>query len=204
MINTIVFDLGGVLIDWNPEYLYTKIFSDKKQREEFLTSVCDSDWNECQDAGRPLVEGTKILIEKHPNYANEIKAFYDRWDEMLGGEITGTVKILEAIYEQDQYPLYALTNWSHETFPIALERYSFLQLFKDIVVSGVEKTRKPHSDFYEILLNRHALDADRTLFIDDNKRNIEAANQLGFKTILFTSPENLNKELKDQYSISTI
>ncbi len=202
MLKNIIFDLGGVLIDWNPEYLYQKIIHDSEKRAWFLANICTSDWNECQDEGRLLEDGTAILVNQYPDYSDEIKAFYGRWQEMLGGPIEGTVKILNDLNNHFDYPLYALTNWSAETFPVALERYGFLQLFKDIVVSGKEKMKKPAPEIYNLILAKHDLEPSQTLFIDDNERNIEAANELGILTIHFTSPDQLQKELKANYQIN--
>lgn len=201
MIKAIVFDLGGVLIDWNPDYLYTKIIQDIEKREYFLQNICTSDWNECQDAGRPIEEGANLLIEQYPEFKAEISAFYGRWDEMLGGPIEGTLNILELLYNNYELPLYALTNWSHETFPIALSRFGFLQMFRDIVVSGIEKMKKPDPALYNILLTKHKLDPKSTLFIDDNERNINAAKAIGFKTIHFKSPKELQWQLENEFNI---
>ena len=201
MIENIIFDLGGVLIDWNPQYLYKKIIPDEEKRAYFLDNICTPEWNEYQDAGRSLAEGTQVLVDKHPQYRAEIEAYYGRWVEMLGGPINTTVDILNALYNSNKYPIYALTNWSHETFPVALERFDFLQLFTDIVVSGVEKMKKPAHEFYNLLLERHQLSPGSTLFIDDNSNNIKAARELGLKTIHCTNPDNLSDELKNRYSV---
>ncbi len=201
MIKTIIFDLGGVLIDWDPHHLYKKIIPDQQKRDYFLENICTSEWNECQDAGRPLAEGTQVLVDQYPEFKNEIQAFYGRWEEMLVGPIQSTVNILEAIHRGNNYSLYALTNWSHETFPVALERYDFLQLFSDIVVSGVEKMKKPDSGFYNLLLEKHSLSPKQTLFIDDNLRNIKAAQALGLQTIHFKIDDNLGEQLRNSHSI---
>lgn len=196
-IQNIIFDLGGVLVDWNPKYLYSRVFNNDKEKVNwFLENICTSDWNEEQDAGRSLAEGTNLLIEKHPEQELYIRMFYDRWQEMLQGEIKGTVEILEQIKKKDQNQLYALTNWSAETFPIALERFDFLAFFKGIVVSGTEKTRKPFDDIYQILLRRYNLTASISLFIDDNRENVEAARRNGLIGIHFQDPSQLRSELE--------
>ena len=195
MINTIIFDLGAVLIDWNPRYMYRTIFKDEAEMEKFLAEVTTSDWNEEQDAGRPLSEGTELLISQHPEKEELIRAFYGRWDEMLGDAFHETVEILRQLKESGKYKLYALTNWSHETFPIALERFDFLEWFDGIVVSGKEKMRKPIPEFYQILLDRYHVKPWESLFIDDNYRNILAAEKLGINCIHFTSAPELEKEL---------
>lgn len=196
-IDTIIFDLGGVLIDWNPRYLYNKIFKDEAKTAWFLENICTGDWNEKQDAGNTLQAATEELVALHPDWKNEITAYYDRWIEMLGGAIEETVEILRTLKKKNEVKLYALTNWSAETFPLALDRFEFLHWFDGIVVSGVEKTRKPFADFYHILLKRHDVVPDKTLFIDDNERNIKAAEAIGIHGIAFTSADKLKQELLD-------
>lgn len=194
--STIIFDLGAVLIDWNPHYLYRKIFDDEAQMLHFLENVCTFEWNEEQDGGRSIEEANDYLIAKHPEHEENIRAYYGRWEEMLGGPIAGTVEIFRALKERGEHKLYALTNWSAELFPIALERYDFLGWFDGIVVSGTEKDRKPNHSFYHTLLNRYSILPGEALFIDDRLSNIEAAEQLGIESIHFTSPEDLKVRLK--------
>jgi 2-haloacid dehalogenase len=194
MINTIVFDLGAVLIDWNPHYLYEKIFKEEDMHH-FLATVCTPAWNEEQDGGRSLAEATRVLIAQFPEQEENIRFFYDRWPEMLRGEIPGTVELLKTIRDSGNYKLYALTNWSSETFPIALERFEFLSWFDGIVVSGDEKDRKPFPSFYRTLLNRYSVEPDEALFIDDNLRNVKAAEDLGIHAIHFINPEQLKEQM---------
>jgi 2-haloacid dehalogenase len=196
MINTIIFDLGAVLIDWNPHYMYRTLFAEEQEMKNFLADVCTSDWNEEQDAGRPLQEGTDILVAQFPEHEANIRAFYGRWSEMLGEPFHGTVEVLKQLKASDRYKIYALTNWSAETFPVALERYDFLSWFDGIVVSGTEKMRKPAPEFYQILLDRYEVNPGEALFIDDNYRNIVAAEKMGIKSIHFTSSAQLETELK--------
>lgn len=193
-IKNVVFDLGGVLIDWNPRYLYRKIFSNEKEMEHFLTQVCSNEWNVTQDGGRTLAEGTKILCDKFPEKSHLIKLFYDRWHEMIGGEISESVAILNRL-KQNQINLYALTNWSHETFPYARNKFKFLDNFIDIVVSGEEKIIKPDERIYLILLNRNNLNPLESAYIDDNLTNVEAARKVGMYGIHFISPAQLESEL---------
>ena len=194
-IKHVIFDLGGVLIDWNPRYLYQKIWEEEKKVDWFLSEICDSDWNEEQDAGRSLLEGTVIKIQEYPEHAEPIKAYYDRWEEMLGGVIQETVDIFEEIKSTGQHNLYALTNWSAETFPIAEARYPFLKKFEGIVVSGLEKNRKPFHSFYQLMLQRYDLDPQECAFIDDNMRNIQAAQELGIHAIHYINPILLRDKL---------
>jgi 2-haloacid dehalogenase len=195
MITTIIFDLGGVLIDWNPEYLYRKVFKDESEMKHFLETVCTPEWNEEQDAGRTLAEATDFLLKKYPEHEENIRLYYSRWQEMLAGAIEGTVRIFEKLKETKRFKIYALTNWSAETFPIALEKFEFLGWFDGVVVSGTEKKRKPFPEFYQILLDRYHVKAEETIFIDDNLRNVDAAKQVGLDAIHFRTPERLNEEL---------
>lgn len=194
-IKTIIFDLGAVLIDWNPHYLYETIFSDEAERHQFFQTVCTAEWNEEQDGGRSLHEGTELLTTQFPHYETAIRAFYSRYPEMLRGPIAGTVTILRELKASGNFGLYALTNWSAETFPVALEQFDFLSWFDGIVVSGIEKDRKPFASFYNTLLNRYGLEAQQSLFIDDNPRNVKAAQALGIHSVLFTEPVALRHEL---------
>lgn len=196
-IDTIIFDLGGVLIDWNPEYVFLDVFNrDRKKMQWFFDHICTSDWNENQDAGYPMAQATEDKVALFPEYEKEIRMFYGRWVEMLGDSITGTVDILKKFIDSEDYKVIALTNWSAETFPIALERFEFLHWFEGIIVSGEEKTRKPFNDIYNLTLKRFNIKAENAIFIDDNLRNIEAANNLGLNGIQFESPEQLIINLK--------
>jgi 2-haloacid dehalogenase len=197
-IQNVIFDLGGVLVDWNPKYLYNKIFSgNTKKMDWFLSTVCTNEWNVEQDGGRPIAEATRSLIREFPDQEAHIRAYYDRWEEMINGEIKGTVDILEELKQRKLHKLFALTNWSAETFPIALQRFGFLSHFQGIVVSGEENTRKPFREIYDILLDRYDLDPGRSLFIDDSQANVEAAEEAGIKSILFTGSGRLRTDLKE-------
>ena len=196
-IKNIIFDLGGVLIDWNPDYVFLKLFKgDKLKLQEFYKKVCTFEWNENQDAGYPLDKATEDRIKIFPEYEAQIRMYYGKWEEMIGGEIKEVVTILKNLVRENNFCVLALTNWSAETFPIALKKFDFLHLFEGIVVSGTEKTRKPFSDIYEIILNRYNLIATESIFIDDNIRNIKAANKFGIKTIHFKDPLQLKTDLK--------
>lgn len=194
-INTIIFDLGGVLIDWNPDYLYKKLISDPVERKWFFDNVCTAEWNEEQDGGRLISEANNILINEYPAFKSLIEAYYDRWEEMLGGPISETVSIFNNLRKTGKFKFYALTNWSAETFPIALDLYEFLHWFDGRLVSGEEKTRKPFYDFYELLINKFSIDKSNAIFIDDNLRNITAAESFGLKSIHFTSASELENNL---------
>jgi 2-haloacid dehalogenase len=194
-IDTIIFDLGGVLIDWDPRYLYRKIFSDEEKMNWFLQNICTPEWNDEQDAGRSFQEATEDLIAKFPEHREPIRAWYDRWTETIKGPVQGSVDILEQIKNERRFRLLALTNWSAETFPWALENFHFLHWFEGIVVSGDERCRKPHPEIFQILFRRYKVSPEKALFIDDNKKNIVTASELGMKTIHFTSPQELKEAL---------
>lgn len=197
-IDSIIFDLGGVLIDWNPNYVFDKVFEqDDENKKYFFENVCTSDWNENQDAGYPIAQATADLVAKHPEWKEHIEAYYGRWEEMLGGPIDESIEIFRRLKEAGKYKLYALTNWSAELFPIALQRYEFLHWFDGRVVSGEEKMRKPFPVFYQLILNRFHLKPEDTLFIDDNLRNVKAAEEIGIKSIRFQSPQQLNSDLEE-------
>jgi 2-haloacid dehalogenase len=193
--DTIIFDLGGVLIDWNPRYVFRHVFVSNEAMEHFLTEVCTTDWNEMQDAGRSFAEATDLLTDKFPEYKNEIRMYYQRWKEMLGGPIHETVEILSALKNSGQYKLYALTNWSDESFPIAYEMYDFLHWFEGILVSGAEKMKKPDPRIFELLVERYSINKETAIFIDDNKNNVAAACELGIRSINFKSAEQCQAEL---------
>ena len=195
-INTAIFALAGVLIDWNPRYVYRTIFKTEEEIDWFFENVATHDWNENQDAGYPIAKATEELIAQHPEWEKEIKAYYGRWEEMLGGPIHETVEIFKQLKQIQGLKIYALTNWSAETFHIALARYDFLHWFDGRVVSGDEKTRKPFHEFYQRLLERYNVDPEKALFIDDNLRNVKAAEELGIKGIHFIDPGKLAEQLK--------
>jgi 2-haloacid dehalogenase len=197
-ITTVIFDLGGVLIDWNPRHLYSKIFKTEEEITWFLENICTPEWNEKQDGGRPFAEATQELLEKFPEHETAIRAWYGRWQETIRGPIHETVDLLKAIKDSGKYKLYALTNWSAETFPWALENFEFLGWFEGIVVSGVEKTRKPFPEFYDILLKRYGITPEHSIFIDDSLKNVEAARKLKIDAIHFQGADKLKDELKQR------
>lgn len=195
--STILFDLGGVLIDWDPRHLYRKLFpADPEGMERFLAEVCTPEWNHALDAGGDWDGAVADRVARFPAQRALIEAFRDRWPETLGGPISGTVALLRALLDQGR-PVYALTNWAAPTFALTrtLPAYAFLGWFKGIVVSGEERVAKPDPRIWQIVLDRFGLSAPDVLFIDDSPRNVEAAAQLGFAVTQFTSPEDLRKDL---------
>jgi len=190
----VVFDLGGVLIDWDPRYLYRKLLADEAAVEEFLATVCTPEWNAEQDRGRPFAEGVAELAERHPEHAADIAAYHERWPEMLAGEVPGTVEVL-ADLRAAGVPLYALTNWAAETFAITRERFEFLDWFCGLLVSGEEGMTKPDPAIFRLLLDRFGLDPAAAVFVDDSEANVAAARGLGIDAVRFTGPERLRREL---------
>jgi len=194
--HVVVFDLGGVLIDWNPRHLYRKLFKgNDAAMEEFLATVCTEEWNERQDAGRSFADAVAELLPRHADKADLIEAFGRRFGEMIPGAIDGTVDIL-ADLKRAGVPRYALTNWSAETFPPQRRRFEFLSWFDGIVVSGDEGVIKPDPRIFRILLERHRIAPEEAVFIDDNPRNAAAAAALGIHGIHFRSPKLLRRDLE--------
>jgi 2-haloacid dehalogenase len=199
-VRTVIFDLGGVLIDWNPRYLYRKLFVDDEPRmERFLTEVTTAAWNHSLDAGKPFAEGVAELIAKHPVERERIEAYHSRWIETISGPILGTVEILEDLAER-KVPLYAITNWAAETFDIVRRdpAYAFLDLFREIYVSGSLRMAKPEPAIFHHALGRIGGEASDCLFIDDVEKNIRAAAALGITVHHFTSPEGLAADLQQR------
>jgi 2-haloacid dehalogenase len=195
-IHTVIFDLGNVLIDWNPRYLFRKLFgNDIAAMERFLSEVCHTEWNERQDAGRSWDDAVAEAISRHPDHEEFIRAYRRRWSEMLGGPIAESVEILRELRDCGTR-LLALTNWSHETFPVALERFEFLGWFEDILVSGREKLIKPDPAIFRLLIERFDIEASRAVFIDDSIRNVEGARGVGLRALHFTNPGQLRADLR--------
>jgi len=191
----VVFDLGGVLIDWNPRHLYRKMFGgDEEAMERFLSEVCSPEWNARQDEGRPFAEATEELIARYPEQAEFIRAFFDRWPEMVGGAIERTVEILDEL-KRAGYKIYALSNWSAETFPHARRRFQFFDRFDFTVISGEIGLVKPNREIFDFLLKKTGKRAEECVFIDDSQANAAAARELGFDAIHFRSPRQLRDEL---------
>jgi 2-haloacid dehalogenase len=189
-----VFDLGGVLIDWNPRYLYRTLFDDEAEMEAFLSEVTTQEWNAQQDAGRPWSEAVEELAALHPNRRELIEAYWHRWPETLGGPIEGTVEILSELRSRG-VRVYALSNWSAETFPLARPRFPFLEWFDGILISGEAKLIKPDPRIFAHLLEKFGLEARSTVFVDDSAANIAAAADAGLIPIRFTDPPQLRREL---------
>jgi 2-haloacid dehalogenase len=194
MPGTVVFDLGNVLVRWNPRLLYEQLIPDAAELEQFFETVITHDWIRDQDSGRTFADGIALLTGQFPHYEAEIRAFWERWEEMVPGPIEQTVEILAELRDR-QTPLYALTNWSHETFPIARPRFPFFEWFEGIVVSGEVRLVKPDARIYRHLLDTHGLRAEDCVFIDDSPANVAGANAVGITGVHFQSPERLREDL---------
>jgi len=196
-IETIIFDLGGVLVDWKPEYVYRKVFNnDEKKVQWFLNTVCTPEWNIEQDAGRTIEEGVNIKIKEFPQYEEWIRLFYNEWHNMFSGPIQENVELFKDLKNSGNYNIYALTNWSAEKWDLALELFPFFKDFDGVVVSGREKTRKPFPEIYTLILNRFNINPKSTIFIDDNFDNVQAAKTLDIQSIRYTPSVDLKLELK--------
>jgi 2-haloacid dehalogenase len=195
-IKAIIFDFGGVLLDWDPRYLYQRYFPDQPQAmENFLNEIDFYKWNAQQDKGRSFADGIAELSTQFPQHAHLVQAYFDHWEDSISGPIPGTVDILRRLKENGR-PLYGLSNWSAETYPRAREKYPFFDWFDDILLSGDAELVKPDPAIFNLLLNKIGLSPSECLLIDDSQANIVSATELGFSGIHFSSPENLQTELQ--------
>jgi len=194
-ITAVVFDIGGVLLDWNPRHLYRKVFDDEDAMEQFLGRICTLEWHEPHDRGASTAESCARLAEAHPEHAQEIWAWATRGEEMVAGAFEGTVQILTDLTRAG-VACYALSNMEAETFPLRYERFEFFGLFAGIVISGLEGVAKPDPEIFELLLDRFGLETATTLFIDDNIGNLQAASALGMATAHYESPDGLRRSLR--------
>lgn len=199
-IDTIIFDLGGVLVDWNPEYVYKNVFQDTEKMNWFLSEVCSPEWNIEQDGGRTIAEAEQLKIEEFPEYEKEIKMFYKEWHRMFKGVIEENIELFYKLKKSGKFKIYGLTNWSAEKWDKALELFPFLNDFDGIVVSGKEKIRKPFPEIYELLLNRFSIIPEKAIFIDDNLDNVDSAKQIDINSIYYTPATKL-KEVFKTYNV---
>lgn len=196
-VGAVVFDLGGVLVDWDPRHLYRRLFDgDDEAMEWFLANVCNAEWNAEQDRGRPFAEGVAEATARFPEHRDLIRAYHERWEETLDGPIEATVGLLAELDARGT-PLYALTNWSPETWPVALERFGFLRRFDGILVSGHVGVAKPDPAIFALLAERFGLEPGRTLLVDDSPDNVDVARALGFRALRFASPARLHAALAE-------
>ncbi len=201
-IDTIIFDLGGVLIDWNPMYLYIKEFNGNTEKAQwFLENVCTYEWNIEQDGGRTIEEAVNLKIKEFPEYESLIRLYYDKWHLMFSGAIEENVALFQQLKASKKYKIYALTNWSGEKWDKAKELFPFLNDFDGVVVSGIEKTRKPFPKIYKIILERYNIIPQNAVFIDDNQENIEKAKEFGINTIKCENATQVRNSLKSYITI---
>jgi 2-haloacid dehalogenase len=192
----LIFDLGGVVIDWNPEYVFHDVFAgDKAKMDRFFTEICPMSWNEKQDGGYPLAQATEERVAMFPGWEKEIRAFYGRWIEMVGDPIPGTTELLTEL-KATGYLLYALSNWSAETFPLVKDRVPAFKLFERIFLSGEYRMIKPDPNFYEAVLAEIPVPRERLVFIDDNPANVAGAENVWLKALRFTDADQLRADLK--------
>ncbi len=192
--DTVVFDIGNVLIRWDMRNLYRRIFTDHERMEWFLSNICTTEFNLEQDRGRPFAQAVAELTARHPEWKKEIALYDTGWEDMLDGAIGGTVEILEEL-QRSSIPTYAITNFSREKFDRAGEIFPFLRSFIGTVVSGDEQLLKPDRAIFELFLSRYKMRAAQCVFIDDSKPNVDSAGALGFHALHFTSPEQFRSDL---------
>ncbi|PKP11265.1 MAG: HAD family hydrolase [Bacteroidetes bacterium HGW-Bacteroidetes-3] len=196
-IDTVIFDLGGVLVDWRAEYLYRKVFNgNEKKVQWFLSKICTSSWNAEQDGGRTIEEAENIKIAEFPEHEDLIRLYYNQWHQMFSGPIEENVTLFKSLKASGNYKIYALTNWSAERWDKALQLFPFFNYFDGVVVSGQEKMRKPSLEIYELILNRFQISPEKAIFIDDNEENVTAAKTLKIHGIHYKSPQQLLKNLQ--------
>ena len=193
-IDTIIFDFGGVLVDWNPHYLYDSYFGDTKKTDYFLTNICTPEWNAQMDGGKPFADGIAEKIAEHPEYEKEIRMYWTDWKQMMGKQIDGMQKLLQDL-KTAGYHIYGLSNWSAETFYQIRPKYPIFDLLEGFVLSGDEKCLKPEPKIYTILLDRYHINPNTAVFFDDNIANVEGAKAVGIHGIQFVSAEQIRKEL---------
>jgi 2-haloacid dehalogenase len=193
-LDTVVFDLGNVMIPWDPRVLYRQLLPDEAAVDAFLRDICPPSWNAHQDRGRPIAQGVAEHIAQHPEHEALIRAYYERWNETIGEAIEGSVALMRELKSAGIH-VFALTNWSGETFPRARQRFPFLAEFEGIVVSGDEMRIKPEPEIYQVLFTRYGITPERAVFIDDSIANVEAARAQGMRGIHFKEPAQLRTEL---------
>ena len=195
MIKNIIFDFGGVLLDWNPHYLYDPYFGDVEKAEWFLANICTYPWNAQHDAGKPVAEGTVELIAQYPEWEKEIRMYYDEFEKMLSGQIAGMEDYIKELKGRG-FRIYGLSNWSVETFAMIRPKYPILDLMEDMVISGKEKVMKPDAKIYQIALQRFGIKPEESVFIDDNVNNIVGCEAVGIHGIVFKDAGKLRPVLE--------
>lgn len=197
MIKTIIFDFGGVLVDWNPHHLYDGYFGNREKADWFLANICNMDWNSQMDAGKPFAVGVAELSAQFPDWKHEIEIYYTRWIEMMGEEIPGMKNIIQYLKSRG-FRILGLSNWSAETFCQVRNKYEIFDLLDGMLISGHEHMIKPNEDFFRLLLERFSVHADECIFVDDNLANVDAASRVGMHAIHFINATQLKSELERQ------
>ena len=190
----LIFDCGGVLLDWDPHHLYDPYFEDRSKTDWFLQNICTLDWNLQMDGGKPFAEGVAELSARFPKWAKEIDMFHSQWIKMIGGPIPGMLEFVQEM-KTAGHGVYGLSNWSSETFSLIKDDYPVFQLLDGIVISGYEGVTKPGPEIYNLFLKRYSLRASDCVFIDDNAANVAGAEAVGIRGIRFTSVEALRAAL---------
>lgn len=194
MIRNIIFDFGGVLVDWDPHRLLDNYFCSREKADWFIANICTGEWNAEMDAGKPFAQGIAELSAKHPEWAHEIQLYFDRWIEMIGGEVPGMLQIVKELKAKG-YKLYGLTNWSAETFCQVRHKFEVFDQLDGMLVSGEEKMLKPAPEFFQLLVDRFGINPAESLFIDDNQPNVDGAIAFGINAVRFENAETLRKQL---------
>ena len=194
-ITAVIFDFGGVLIEWDPRNLYRRYFDDAESMERFLEEIDFMEWNALQDKGRPFAEGVADLTAQFPQHADLIRAYHEHWEESIGEPITPVIEILKRV-KAAGWPVYGLSNWSMETFPIIRKQHTFFNLLDGYLLSGEVKLVKPDPAIFQRMLEKIGRKPEECVFIDDNPANVVAARALNIVTIQYQSPEQLERELQ--------
>ena len=194
MITTIIFDFGGVLVDWDPHRMLDAYFGSREKADWFIANICTGEWNAQMDAGKPFSQGIAELSAEYPEWSTEIQAYFDRWIEMIGGEIPGMLEVMIDL-KRKGYKMYGLTNWSAETFCQVRHKFEVFDQLDGMLVSGEEKMLKPDPAFFQLLVDRFNLNPAECLFIDDNQPNVDGARRFGLNAIRFRDAATLRKEL---------
>ena len=197
MIKNIIFDFGGVLVDWNPHYLFDKYFNDINESNYFVENVCNSEWNAEMDGGKTFEQAVRERSEMFPKYAEALKLYQTNWMDTMGEEIPGMYDLIKSLKANGFPIIYGLTNWSAETFPTVQKTYRIFSLIDKIIVSGEVKQLKPNPEIFYTLLNKFDLKPEESLFIDDNLKNVEGAKAVGINAVLFRGVEKLREDLKN-------
>lgn len=196
MISTVIFDFGGVLVDWNPHYLYDPYFASREKADWFLANICTMDWNVQMDGGKPFAQGVAELSAEHPEWAPEIRLYFDRWIDMMGDEIPGMRQLMLDLKARG-LRLLGLSNWSTETFYQVRHRYGVFDVLDGMLISGEEHLLKPSAAIYKRMIEKFSLKPEECIFIDDNPDNVAGSNAAGLPAMLFTSAEEARKRLSE-------